>query len=57
MWVSPSGILGWREAKAEDAKSKAKKSEEKRVTANAILTWKGLFVAMRKQRLVWKWSR
>jgi len=40
MWVSPSGILGWREAKAEEAKKKARKIEEKRDTA--IGSWKSV---------------
>jgi hypothetical protein len=38
LWVLPSGILGWREAKAETAKRKAKNIEENRVTA--IWSWK-----------------
>lgn len=53
MWVSPSGILGWREAKAEEAKKKARKIEEKKDTA--IGTWKsvkteeGLVLLWKKQ--------
>lgn len=39
MWRLPSGILGWREAKAEEVKRKARKSDEMR--GNAIFfTWK-----------------
>jgi hypothetical protein len=54
LWVLPSGILGWREAKAETAKRKVKNIEEKRVTA--IWSWKKreceegfCLVALRKQ--------
>lgn len=62
MWRLPSGTLGWREAKAEEAKRKARKSDEMR--GNAIFfqfkteakkwreMWKGLVCL-----LLWGGSR